>query len=294
MSAVLNLIYPERGDIGFTINHFPDGHKHIKLHSGFNKHRDVIIKCRITNGDDLFILEQLYAIFTHEEIDIQKIHIYYLFTARCDRRFSLGEAPDLEIVFEKLYHMNTSFVLYDLHSEAILNKYYRDRYDTYVHYALSQTDIYKYYQVCFPDRGAYERLYFSKHAPLTNFQKHIYAGENRPMLCTKERDPETGYLFNFDLQDEEFWTSKYPAAIDKPIMVIDDLCDGGGTFIGIHTLLKTIFQPPKIALFITHAIQKEGIEKVARVYDEVVITNSYKNWEMEKLPENVTVIDIVG
>lgn len=71
-------------------------------------------------------------------------------------------------------------------------------------------------------------------------------------------------------------------------MVVDDLCDGGGTFIGIHNILKKL-NPSSISLWITHAVQLSGIEKVAAIYDKVYITNSYKNWFDEKLPKNVMV-----
>lgn len=71
--------------------------------------------------------------------------------------------------------------------------------------------------------------------------------------------------------------------------MVDDLCDGGGTFIGIAELLRKELNPKSLTLAVTHAIQKGGIEKVAKVYDKVVITNSYKDWQNEDLPDNVKV-----
>ena len=51
--------------------------------------------------------------------------------------------------------------------------------------------------------------------------------------------------------------------------------------------------PGKVILQVTHAIQKQGIEKAASLYDEVYITNSYHDWDKEDLPKNVHVTDII-
>ena len=45
-----------------------------------------------------------------------------------------------------------------------------------------------------------------------------------------------------------------------------------------------------LILNVTHAIQQKGLEKVADIYDEVNITNSYKDWQDEELPININVL----
>ena len=47
-----------------------------------------------------------------------------------------------------------------------------------------------------------------------------------------------------------------------------------------------------MSLLVTHAIQKQGVEKVAAVYDKVYITDTYKDWTKESLPANVTVFKV--
>lgn len=55
----------------------------------------------------------------------------------------------------------------------------------------------------------------------------------KDVICTKVRDPKTGQLSGFKIEN--------PEVIDKestkPFVVIDDLCDGGGTFKGVAQLL---------------------------------------------------------
>jgi ribose-phosphate pyrophosphokinase len=128
------------------------------------------------------------------------------------------------------------------------------------------------YVICYPDKGAQQRYNY-------NCSRYI--------CCEKQRDVETGKLLKFSISE-----SKIGPYSDK-IVVVDDLCDGGGTFLGIAELLKNTFNPEKLALIITHAVQLEGLKRVAEVYDHVYITNSYCDWNTnESLPKNVTVIEI--
>ena len=77
----------------------------------------------------------------------------------------------------------------------------------------------------------------------------------------------------------------------RALLVIDDLCDGGGTFVGLAPKLREL-NPNTMSLLVTHAIQKQGVEKVAAVYDKVYITDTYKDWTKESLPANVTVFKV--
>lgn len=91
-----------------------------------------------------------------------------------------------------------------------------------------------------------------------------YGGDpNSDVICSKVRDPKTGQLSGFKIENPEVIEKN----VNLPFVVIDDLCDGGGTFKGITTLSEN--------------------------YKEVYFTNSYKDWNKETLPDNVKVIEIV-
>ena len=135
---------------------------------------------------------------------------------------------------------------------------------------MSKVEIDEKTQTCYPDAGAKKR-YFSM------FKHHL-----TPITCKKVRDVNTGNLLKFDIEDKGNYRK------GDNIIVVDDLCDGGGTFLGIHNILKEL-EPTSCSLWVTHAVQKAGIEKVAAVYDKVYITDSYKDWSKEELPENVVV-----
>lgn len=86
---------------------------------------------------------------------------------------------------------------------------------------------------------------------------------------------------------------KLPSEI-KPntsILVFDDLCDGGGTFFAIHKALQDI-GVTDVHLRVRHAIQKEPLVKLSKLYKTITITNSYKDWDKEELPNNIKVIKV--
>jgi len=79
----------------------------------------------------------------------------------------------------------------------------------------------------------------------------------------------------------------------KPIMVIDDLCDGGMTFKLIADCLKKEVPNREKNIVVTHMVNPKGIETLSVNYDNVTFTNSYKDWEKENLPQNVNVITVL-
>lgn len=266
---ILNLIDKTKSDIPYHINNYPDGHKHIVLEGcEWNKDPYIDVITRITSMDELFILCQVDDILWHENIKIHKLHILYLLTARCDRRFSLGEAIDLDIIGTFLYqysHCN-SIILYDAHNiPDILNRTSK----------VNNTPVFKnwidlnLYNICFPDEGARKR--YSPYVSQVN------------LVGEKHRKPD-GISVELNLINK----------LDSrcPILVIDDLCDRGGTFVALANELDATYPNFQRAIWVTHAIQKTGIELLAAKYDKVYITNSYKDWDKETLPGNVTVYDV--
>lgn len=111
-----------------------------------------------------------------------------------------------------------------------------------------------------------------------------YRNKHFAVVCDKVRNEATGELQGFRATPKE-------DVAGRDLLVIDDLCDGGGTFVGLAPKLREL-NPNTMSLLVTHAIQKQGVEKVAAVYDKVYITDTYKDWTKESLPANVTVFKV--
>lgn len=114
---------------------------------------------------------------------------------------------------------------------------------------------------------------------------------NIKLICSKTRNPETGKLEGFSIENPELLENE--ELIDMPLVVIDDLCDAGGTFVGVASKIREINPNRRLAIFVTHMVNPKGITTLSENYDEVYFTNSYLNWENLELPSNVSVIKVV-
>jgi ribose-phosphate pyrophosphokinase len=89
--------------------------------------------------------------------------------------------------------------------------------------------------------------------------------KNIPQIqALKDRDPSTGKLSNFRFTDESYDVIyNLPAKEENyKVLVIDDICDGGGTFIPIVNNLKEAFsqidEKIEVDLYVTHGIFSKG------------------------------------
>lgn len=260
---IINLINKDKGDIVYDIINFSDGEKHIKFITEINRKDSVKVICRITSMDELFILMQVGDILNRMEVEWALV-ITYLMGMRMDRVMSFNEAFSLKIVAKTINDMHPDAVfVVEPHSDRTL-KLINNSTPLMNHFAeAAMTDPEHNYMIVFPDAGA--KLRYGETL------------ENKvPMMtCHKKRDPATGKLSGFGIDNPEV-LNEYPEC--NAFFVIDDLCDGGGTFCGIADQLKELRLNFHRTLAITHAVAARGIYKVMDYYNDLFITNSYADW----------------
>ena len=260
---IINLINKDKGDIVYDIINFSDGEKHIKFITEINRKDSVKVICRITSMDELFILMQVGDILNRMEVEWALV-ITYLMGMRMDRVMSFNEAFSLKIVTKTINDMHPDAVfVVEPHSDRTL-KLINNSTPLMNRFAeAAMTDPEHNYMIVFPDAGA--KLRYGE------------ALENKvPMMtCHKKRDPATGKLSGFGIDNPEV-LNEYPEC--NAFFVIDDLCDGGGTFCGIADQLKELRPDFHRTLAITHAVAARGIYKVMDYYNDLFITNSYADW----------------
>lgn len=261
---------------GCKITTFPDGEKHVTVNE-LNRRIPVSIYCRITCADDLFCLMQVADVVNRQEMIIDNLFIGYLMSMRCDRLFDINRPFSLKLIAGIINNIGAKRVnIVEPHSLTSL-MLIKDSVgvlstaEFFVKELLRSKEKNLDAVVVLPDNGA-----------LNRYQIH---GRYPYIVCNKERDAETGKLLSFSVNVGE------TECKDKDLVLLDDLCDGGGTFVGLAPKLREL-APKSLSLLVTHAIQLDGIRKVAEAYDHVYITNSYKAWENEELPANVTVFRI--
>ena len=267
---ILNLVNLEKSDIKYTLSRFPDGEVQISL--GDFSHKDQIcVECRITNAEELFIVTQVLDILDRHDV-YYDVNIFYLMGMRMDRVMDFNRPFTLKIVMDMLGHYDAiSIRVLEPHSEVYrrLNPRAEELFISTKGLPPNWVNC----QIVYPDKGASERYSF-------------HYGMDLPVIqCSKERNVSTGKITSIKIDN--------PQDIkDKPLLIIDDLCDGGGTFCGVAKAFEKIgISKDRLNISVIHMVNAKGIENLSKHFNHVWFTNSYKDWE--NLPENVTMTKVI-
>ena len=115
-----------------------------------------------------------------------------------------------------------------------------------------------------PDAGAAKKIFHL--ASELNISEII--------TCEKKRNVNNGELSDFKIHADDIK--------NKNCLIIDDICDGGRTFVGIAKALKNK-NAGKIYLAVSHGIFSNGFEKLKRVLDDIYSTDSFGEIENRKV-----------
>ena len=280
----LNLTDLDKSDIKYKINKFPDGQQNIVIQpwieNGFKTidegdylvYHKVQIKSRLNNWLDLELIT--CAVASLKELGVEEIHLYtpYIMGARSDRKFEEGGNNYLkDVICPIINSLNfKSVTCIDPHSdvlEACIKGFRKENNYKLIAYAFcnlykSETVNMKNSILISPDAGASKKIY--KLAEQIGYKGDI-------ITCSKERDV-----------DGNLTRTIVPITIEqmeKDLIIIDDICDGGATFNNIVKSIKagdTKFEG-KIYLIVTHGIFSKGTTELGHYFDAIYCTNSYKN-----------------
>ena len=250
---------------------FPAGERHLKIEERRPIEQHEIAIARFspsTMHADLFQLAIWSDYLSKESPDTrQSVIMPYLPAARADRGNPAGAEVYAQFMADQLMQVH-DFVTFDVHSEAA-EWIYKDRLNDGIQLNrirfVEPDAIFKralltglirdnqYAAVIAPDKGAIRRA--SKVSKVLGV----------PVVCaSKERDFETGKLTAFRVPE-------LPG--DGPYLVVDDICDGGGTFMGLAA--ETGLPPEKLHLYVSHGLfSNNAMPKLASAYGRVYTTNS--------------------
>ena len=287
---ILNLINKEKSDISYSISRFPDGEVQITL-DRINHKDGALVKCRITNAEELFIVMQVADILNRHAV-IWWLDIYYLMGSRMDRVMDFNRPFTLRIMANVLNNLGASNVnVLAPHSDrSYLEGFFQavsipKEVDKILDDFDGNSIVYSTeYCLIVPDKGAYDRLGCGV--------RNYYL--DNIVVVNKVRDIATGKIQKIEITNPDVVLST-----NKKFIIVDDLCDGGGTFCGIAEEIRKIKPDANLSIFVTHMVNPRGIENLSKTFDHVWFTNSYKDWKKDwegqptPFPKNVTQIDIV-
>ena len=239
---------------------FPSGcEPHIKLPAIADE--QVKITCRIQSANDLLLLLLTTDALKRSGVKRLECFIPYLPFARQDRVMVKGEPLSVKVIADLLNTQGFEKIqIYDAHSEvsfALLNNSDAIDNHTFVAEVLKdKTD----YLIISPDAGAYKKIF--KVCQYLKYKDEI-------IMCNKLRDVTNGVIRSLTVSHEDLQ--------GKDCYIIDDICDGGGTFILLADVLKER-NAGKVNLIVSHGIFSKGVNALANI-DHIYTTDSFKDLE---------------
>lgn len=256
-------------DIKYRNQAFPDGEPHITLEA-FDRKEVYKVITRISNPSDLFLLLQVGDILDRAEVEWSLV-VTYCMSMRMDRVVHYEEAFSLKIVANMLNSMNfTSATFVEPHSSRLLSLV---RNAKAARPMMDKVSIMQNIStICYPDHGAMER-------------NSSYVGREFCICLKKVRDLEdkNSRIKSLDIEYS-------PNEItNNTITIVDDLCDAGGTFCMAADLLRKKYPGVKLSILVTHLVNPVGLKNLCTTFDEVYISDSYKDWDKESTYSNLFV-----
>ena len=156
----------------------------------------------------------------------------------------------------------------DAHSdvlEACLNNYVKEDNHRLVKFALPLIDnkdgAQKRVVLVSPDAGAYKKI----------FDVAQKFGIENVVTAMKHRDIQTGKITHTEIPN----INQYGE--DHKFVIVDDICDGGRTFIELAKEIRKHNAISDIHLIVTHGIFSAGLKPLNQEFTSIFCTNSYSD-----------------
>ena len=244
---------------------FSGGEPHIKINPDFDVNQAITITHRLNSFNDLGML--CVTVDALRRMDVKNINLFipYFPAARQDRVMIKGEALSVKVYADIINSMQLNKVfVFDAHSEvtpALVNNCEVISNHTFIAAVIKAigNDV----KLISPDGGALKKIY----------KVSEFLGGVEVVECSKSRDVKTGRLSGFKVYNDDLQGAD--------CLIVDDICDGGGTFVGLAEELKNK-NAGKLYLAVSHGIFNKGFA-VLDCFEKVFTTNSFKDFEGESV-----------
>lgn len=249
-----------------TYRRFSGGECHVNIQSiKLTSHTQVVAK--LCNAADIMqLLLTIDAIKQAAPSTQIQLHLPYFPYARQDRVCHPGDAFSLQVMANLINQLDCQQVIVDDPHSVVLAQLVRHLQirtltDLMITTPLAQKIQQQQLTLVAPDAG-------SKHKV-----EQLANTLNVPALyCQKQRDPQTGRIIKTIAPDNI-------AATDY--IIIDDICDGGGTFIPLIQKLKAA-GAQRCFLYVTHGIFSKGVEGLLTHFDHLYCYYHFLNPNRQK------------
>ncbi|MEG1008342.1 MAG: hypothetical protein RSE41_04725 [Clostridia bacterium] len=293
MKKLILLDYPCESDIKIKINCFPDGQKSVTIEEEsiplLYKKGEFVIVCSIDSFDKLGLIRSCVSALNKHTKEYS-LYAPYIMGARSDRKFELGGDMYLDDVILPILNQCEFKKIYALDFHCDRSNIYSIKNDKYFDFNDKDVDT----VFVFPDKSAFNRYKNILHTNVCflngNVKLHNHA------YCEKTRNNDGSITQNIVTNND---ISKF-----KKYIIIDDLFDGGRSYIGLIEKILEENSDANIKIYTTHMIgsNKDSLIRLLCLGIELITTNSYtpfmykyinvRTYESNMLP-NVKMIDIL-
>lgn len=264
---------PKDKGVKYDSFRYPGGEVQVRLKADqlelIKQSDQFIVTAHINNGDIMELASMTSAIngVKPEGFHFSHLILPYLPYARADRRFTPGDAAGLETFMKLVKQLGYKYIWsFDVHSPAakalgVMN-IYPERFIERAVNDIGRSSL----AILLPDKGAVR--YDIEHLGLPVYQ------------ASKVREPVTGKLTHFEV----------PSIAESKVLIVDDICDGGGTFVGISEAIQKAdtgkfigdvhAQEHELYLYVSHGIFSKGLAPLSdfkRIYTTDSFSSKYSD-----------------
>lgn len=240
------------------------------------------VKARINSPTSLIdLLLAMDAIKRHHYNPVvENLCIGYLPYGRQDRYHFTLQPFSLSVICNLLDGLAKNIITLDIHSDVAAAFFNKSRFINDLGHdliskfidkiGLCNLDFITDLALVAPDAGASKRV--EKAAKSLSIPNIVQ--------CTKERDPISGKLSGFKV---------FPIKNLNPkaLLIVDDICDGGGTFLGVADELRKHYPNASLYLWTSHGIYSKGIKELLTRFKVIGCSDSVLNLHNEQVASDI-------
>lgn len=224
---------------------------------------EVTIECMWQGSDDLIdIINAVSAIRDADPRAVIDLDIPYFPFGCQDRRTTSGSPNSLKAFAAVINSLNFNKVLTDdPHSDvmpAVVDRLViKEQFEAVVE-TISAKRRQEYDYLISPDAGALKKIY--------KLAKYM----NTEVICaSKQRELSTGAILKSYISLDD-----YDKIVGKRLLIVDDIGDGMGTFIGLaKTIRENQPEIKQLDVYVTHGIFSKGLDILEGLFDKVYTYN---------------------